>query len=253
MGYRRLAAIALVVLFGLTPLASAHAEADLAALMKACNDLSRRAPDIEKLAQAQSLTAWTPEEMAAVEPITVVEPLRKDRDKPQPDLPTRALRSDTVRAWWLDAGHSQSLVYQEADQPQMGGGDLIFISARRWRSCQIAGQIGDARPLVATIYDLDADPLPGLFQESRSLSMSVSSETLPGTSDWFDMGANLFLYFDTMLALPGITSESFYLAVSDRDEPDPDSPVLRVSKATLFKAIARPARFVFSRETDLPN
>ena len=201
----------------------------MTAFAGACDNLAVRLPDLTTRAKAAGLTAWAKKDLAKVAPIVVPAPAVAGQDAPGE---ATKLKSDVVQAWWLDAGHTASLVYQEATQAPSG---------QRWRSCVVSGQAPDASAVIKAILTLNTKPSPDSNTDLTGKTVAITFASASGTQ----AGA-LMAQFDTSLPFPDMT---FILVKQDPHYAQHTPHPIAVTEAELYQASARPGIVAFKRES----
>lgn len=201
----------------------------LAPFVAACDDLSQRAADIAAKARDAKLAAWTKKDLAKAAPIQA-------SDKPDPEAAAMALKSDVAQAWWLDGGHTASLIYQEANGP--GG--------QRWRSCVVTAHVADAagalKTLLAPQMKLGS---PDAFTDLPGKKLAITFAMGKGAPAGSRPGA-LMAEFDKPLPFPDMT---FVLMKQDPQWAPHTPHPIAVTEAELYQAAAQPGTVAFRRES----
>jgi hypothetical protein len=198
----------------------------------ACDDTQGGEKEIASKAQAAKLAVLGKADLGKIAPIALTEAGPAGY---KPDAQTQTLKSDVTRGWWLDAGHTGQVVYQE------GSGQ-----GKKWKSCKVIAHAPDASVVLKPLLALHPrKSSPDAWSSLDGKTLVVFGQPLNGPQDPA-AGGDVRVDLDASLPFPDMT----FILVPQDPKYAPHTPhPIAVTQAELDAGTAKSGVITYTRRT----
>jgi len=202
------------------------------AFATACDDTQGGEKEIASKAQAAKLPALSKADLGKIAPIALTEAGPAGY---KADAQAQALKPDVTRGWWLDAGHTGQVVYQE------GSGQ-----GKKWKSCKVIAHAPDTSVVLKSLLALHPrKSSPDAWSSLDGKTLVVFGQPLSGPQDPA-AGGDVRVDLDASLPFPDMT----FILVPQDPKYAPHTPhPIAVTQAELDASTAKSGVITYTRRT----